>query len=342
MDYRENFTEDASRYKRPYIYTDTSIVRRKELGDPVEYVLAMEDATTPLVLESDDGDGTDIEFIGFVDIGIGYYDYFPNIKGGAVDSLFVSATNRYFSSGLDTYLIEGAGFNYKVNDRLIFDETGTGGSGISARISRITGAAVNTLSYSVDSTTDVITGTMGTADAHYIKPDEGIDISIGNNLITRDIKTKVITTNNVDVYHFKYFDLTNFYISSPGRIVQANLTITGGESYTNGTYNGIILTGGSGTNASANITVSGNEVTAVSIQNQGKNYVDGDELTCAASAIGGTGKNFKVDIGNVLKTGGISQGYWTFFAGSGGILVHTLKYLLRTLLRPLERVLSSL
>ena len=316
---QRNFTEDASRYKRPYIYTDTSIVRRKELGDPVEYVLAMEDATTPLVLESDDGDGTDIEFIGFVDIGIGYYDYFPTIKGGAVDSLFVSATNRYFSSGLDTYLIEGAGFNYKVNDRLIFDETGTGGSGISARISRITGAAVNTLSYSVDSTTDVITGTMGTADAHYIKPGEGIDISIGNNLITRDIKTKVITTNNVDVYHFKYFDLTNFYISSPGRIVQANLTITGGESYTNGTYNGIILTGGSGTNASANITVSGNEVTAVSIQNQGKNYIDGDELTCAASAIGGTGKDFKVDIGNVLKTGGISQGYWTFFAGSGGI-----------------------
>ena len=105
----------------------------------------MEDATTPLVLESDDGDGTDIEFIGFVDIGIGYYDYFPTIRGGAVDSLFVSATNRYFSSGLDTYLIEGAGFNYKVNDRLIFDETGTGGSGISARISRITGAAVNTL-----------------------------------------------------------------------------------------------------------------------------------------------------------------------------------------------------
>ena len=313
---QQNFTEDAVRYKAPYIYTDTSIVRRKELGDPVEYVLALEDATTPLVLET--SESTNMQFIGFVDVGIGYYDYFPTIKGGAVDSLYVSATNRYFSSGLDKYLIEGVGFDYKVNDRLVFDETDTGGSGISARISRIAGETANTLLYSVDSTTDVITGTLNTASAHYIKPGEAVDISIGNNEATREIKVKTITTNTVDNYHFKYFDLTNFYISSPGRVKQANLTLTGGDNYTNGTYNGIVLSGGSGSGATANITVSGNAVTTVSIQNEGKNYVDDDVLSASVSNIGGTGAGFSVDIGNVLKTGGIVQDQWTLFAGSGG------------------------
>ena len=312
---QQNFTEDASRFKAPYIYTDTSIVRRKELGDPVEYVLALEDATTPIVLESDTNSS---QFIGFVDVGIGYYDYFPTVKGGAVDSLYVSATNRYFSSGLDEYLIEGPGFDYKVNDRLVFNEEGTGGSGISARVSRIAGSTTNALTYSVDSTTDIITGTVTTGDAHYIKPGEVIDITIGDNAHTRDIKVKSVTTNSIDYYHFKYFDLTNFYISSPGRVVQANLTLTGGDNYTNGTYNGIILTGGSGSECSADITVSGNAITSVSIQGEGKNYKDGDVLTCPRESIGGTGTGWSVDIGNVKKTAGIVQGFWTFFAGTGG------------------------
>ena len=114
----------------------------------------MEDSTTPIVLEDDS------TFIGFVDVGIGYFDYFPTVKGGSVDSLFVAATNRYFSSGLDQYLIEGPGFNYKVNDRLIFDETGTGGSGISARISKISGSGTSAIVSAVNSTTDIITGTI--------------------------------------------------------------------------------------------------------------------------------------------------------------------------------------
>ena len=306
---QKNFTEDAVRYKDPYVYTDTSIVRRKDLGDPVNYVLALEDATTPIVLESDDS-GT---FIGFVDIGIGYYDYFPTVRGGAVDSLYVSATNRYFSSGLDQYLIEGPGFRYKVNDRLVFDETGTGGSGISARVSLIAGETSNALTYSVNSTTDEITAELTTATAHYVKVDDAIDITIGDNEITREIDVKIIGNK----YHFRYFDLSNFYISSKGRILQANLTIVGGITYTNGTYNNIPLSGGTGKNASANITVSGNAVTSVAIVNHGKDYTDGDVLTAATSQIGGTGSGFEVSIGNVEKTGGISQDDWTIFAGSG-------------------------
>ena len=306
---QSRFSEDAVRYKAPYVFTDGAVVRRKDLGDPVNYILALEDATTPIVLEQDTGGN----FIGFVDVGIGYYDYFPSIRGGSTDSLFVSATNRYFSEGVNQYLIEGAGRGYKVNDRLVFTEESTGGSGISARISRITGVDVNTLNFAVNPDTDVITATIGAADTHYIKPEEFVDVFIGNNENQRDIDVKIIDNK----YHFKYYDVSSFIVSSPGRVLQANLTITAGENYTNGTYNGVALSGGSGTAATANIIVSGNEVTGVTIVSQGKNYKDGDVLTASASQIGGTGTGFQMDIGVVLKTGKISQNDWTLFAGSG-------------------------
>ena len=305
---QRNFTEDAVRYKRPYVATDTALVRRKDKGNPIEYILAMEDSTTPIVLENDES------FIGFVDVGISYFDYFPSIRGGSVDSLFVAATNRYFSSGLNQFLIEGAGFNYKVNDRLVFDETGTGGSGISARVSKISGSDTNALQFSVNSTTDIITGSITTGSAHYIKQGDTVDIAIGDNEYTREIDVKIIN----DKYHFKYFDLTNFTISSTGRILQANITITGGTGLSDGSYNGIPLIGGTGSQAAANITVSGNTVTAVSITNEGKNYTDGDVLTANVANIGGAGQGFSIDIGNVKKTGGLVQNLWSFIAGSGG------------------------
>ena len=112
--------------------------------------------------------------------------------------------------------------------------------------------------------------------------------------------------------------MTDFTISSKGRVVQANITITGGTGLTNGSYTSIPLIGGTGQNASANITVSGNTVTAVSIVGEGKEYTDGDVLTANISNIGGTGQNFSIDIGNVKKTGGLVQNLWTFMAGSGG------------------------
>lgn len=76
-------------------------------------------------------------------------------------------------------------------------------------------------------------------------------------------------------------------------------TIVGGSLYTNGTYTGVALTGGSGYNATANITVSGNVVTAVTIVNTGAGYLVGDSLTAPASSIGGTGSGFSVPVATI-------------------------------------------
>lgn len=69
-------------------------------------------------------------------------------------------------------------------------------------------------------------------------------------------------------------------------------TLVGGSSYTNGTYSNVILTGGSGSGAVANITVSGGAVTAVTIVSSGSGYFIGDALTTQAQYIGGTGSGF--------------------------------------------------
>lgn len=73
-------------------------------------------------------------------------------------------------------------------------------------------------------------------------------------------------------------------------------TITPGTLYTAGTYLGVALTGGSGTGATANITVAAGAVTAVAIASPGTGYVAGDALSATAATLGGTGSGFSVPV----------------------------------------------
>jgi len=86
-------------------------------------------------------------------------------------------------------------------------------------------------------------------------------------------------------------------ISSSG--IKTLGAITGGTLYTNGTYTGVALTGGSGVNATANITVSGGSVTVVTIVNVGAGYVIGNVLSATAATIGGTGSGFSVPVSDI-------------------------------------------
>ena len=90
-------------------------------------------------------------------------------------------------------------------------------------------------------------------------------------------------------------------------------TITGGSSYTAGTYGGVALTGGSGTNATANITVSGGIVTQVNILNPGINYVVGDVLSASAASIGGTGGGFSVPVSSISINSSLAGGSVTYY-----------------------------
>jgi hypothetical protein len=101
--------------------------------------------------------------------------------------------------------------------------------------------------------------------------------------------------------HFYYY---------PVSIVQAVIssfgTLTGGSGYTNGLYYNVQLTGGSGTGAYADITVSGGAVVAVVIRNGGCLYKVGNALSVAVADIGGTGTGFSVPVATVSNVTGTS------------------------------------
>ena len=79
--------------------------------------------------------------------------------------------------------------------------------------------------------------------------------------------------------------------------------ITGGSSYTNGTYIDVSLTGGMGFNATATVVVSGGAVTSVTITTNGSNYVVGDVLSATAASIGGSGSGFSIPVTAIYAQG---------------------------------------
>jgi hypothetical protein len=105
---------------------------------------------------------------------------------------------------------------------------------------------------------------------------------------------------NVELHYFYY----------PVSIVQGAIsgsgTVTGGSLYTNGAYFNVPLTGGSGSGATADIVVSGQVVTSVTVKNGGNFYVTGNQLSCANTSIGGSGSGFVYTITGVDNTTGTS------------------------------------
>jgi hypothetical protein len=100
------------------------------------------------------------------------------------------------------------------------------------------------------------------------------------------------------------------YFYYPVSIVQGVVSTfnvpVGGSSYTNGVYPNVPLTGGQGNGVTATITVSGNTVTAISVDNGGYFYGVGNSLTTSSSYIGGTGSGFSVTVGSINNPSGTS------------------------------------
>ena len=72
--------------------------------------------------------------------------------------------------------------------------------------------------------------------------------------------------------------------------------ITGGSAYINGIYTNVTLTGGSGANAKATVTVSGGAVTAVTVTSRGAGYQIGNVLSASNTQLGGAGAGFSVPV----------------------------------------------
>ena len=102
------------------------------------------------------------------------------------------------------------------------------------------------------------------------------------------------------------------YFYYPPTIVQGEIGSLGnltnvGSGYVPGTYSEVSLTGGSGSDATATITVnSSGNVSVVTLNNGGQFYVVGDVLSASASSLGGSGTGFSITVNTITNATGTS------------------------------------
>jgi hypothetical protein len=98
------------------------------------------------------------------------------------------------------------------------------------------------------------------------------------------------------------------YYYYPPTIVQGQIAVLAtpiaGSLYTNGVYQNVALTGGSGANATADIVIVGGAVVSCTLKFGGNFYVVGDILSCAS--LGPTGSGFSVTVNTVSNATGTS------------------------------------
>jgi len=95
------------------------------------------------------------------------------------------------------------------------------------------------------------------------------------------------------VFHYPINSGTE--INAEGGVNTFTITVAG-AGYVNAVYAAVPLTGGTGTLASANITVAGGIVTVVEIYNRGTDYVTGDLLSASNTNLGGAGSGFQIEV----------------------------------------------
>lgn len=97
-------------------------------------------------------------------------------------------------------------------------------------------------------------------------------------------------------------------------------TLVAGSSYTNGTYENVPLSGGTGSGALATVVVASNVVSSVTITKGGAGYTVGDILGVPGAYAGGTGTGATVTVATVSNT---AAAYGSLPSGTAyaGILV---------------------
>lgn len=112
----------------------------------------------------------------------------------------------------------------------------------------------------------------------------------------------IIVDNFQSIRGGRTLDMTGYGPALTG-VINVLGAITAGSGYTTpGTYTDVPLTGGTGTTATADITVAGGAVTAVVIRSRGKNYTAADSLSASNANLGGAGSGFAVAVTSVMTS----------------------------------------
>lgn len=101
------------------------------------------------------------------------FDYFPQINIDSKVDIEVETTTKFESAQISGFVIENPGDNYKVNDKITFDNTDTDGFGASAKIETIQGSKI--LNYNTTYVGDDVVATITTETNH--------GLTIGDSII---------------------------------------------------------------------------------------------------------------------------------------------------------------
>ena len=94
-----------------------------------------------------------------------------------------------------------------------------------------------------------------------------------------------ITEPGAGYYDTTYVDIPVQYVNVASGAITVLGTITGGSGYVDGSYTNIGLTSGTGSNATADFTISGGSVTQVVINARGSGYALSDSLGVSTSML---------------------------------------------------------
>ncbi len=94
------------------------------------------------------------------------FDYFPSVRFDSKVDIEVETITKFEDAAVTGFTVENPGKSYQVNDILTFDNSGTEGIGVSARVSRITGETIQ--SYGFETVNDKNYGVVQTTVPHNI------------------------------------------------------------------------------------------------------------------------------------------------------------------------------
>ena len=169
------------RYRAPFENVDIDVERTPnqttnaltlENGDLL--LFEIEDENKDGIISQDEIDDPDIIF---EEQKLEIFDYFPKVDISSKVDIEVETTTKFEDAKITGFLIENSGENYQVNDRLVFDDTGTEGYGASARISEIQGKSIQSYNYEYDQTSDQFKGVIQTTEPHDLLVGDTVNVT---------------------------------------------------------------------------------------------------------------------------------------------------------------------
>jgi len=171
-----NIPGDVVRFRDPYQDVDIDIDRQPnadtdtlvtEFGDT--FIFEIEDSNRDGVIQQ-----TEIDAM--IEISeepvLQLFDYYPRVSTRSQVDIEIDTTTKFEDAQISGFVVENAGRSYKVNDKLYFDDEGTGGYGASAKVNSVKG--IDITGYTSSIIDDLPYGRITTVDEHDLRAGDEI------------------------------------------------------------------------------------------------------------------------------------------------------------------------